>query len=434
MSQTSIQSKLDTIATQQVPEPVRNSALLDLLRARHLRLGTSDPLDFQVGFYTQVAGLGAEPGDVVINGAINVFNQCVNGDCEGTDNFWRSLSNLTLNVAPAELAARLCPATRAMPTACLRQPADLLALSQADPIRRVIVNGNARSSRTTAAPAMSAAASSPTTSSTAASSATTASSSTWPATATSTAGPTTSGTRCSWATTVRRRRASGREPASTRRCPTTPVSEEEPFLYTGSAAGDTQVFVPAVQRNSSRAVVRRRARRPGSSLPTRRFFIANPSTSVAKINTALAQRQGPDPHPGRLRPARAIEVNRPNTIVLGLGFADPDPAERATWRCRRPGVPGIKLSGMIFDAGPQNSPVLLQLGDPTRAASSGPTPNDPTLRPGRLLPDRRRRARQGDRPPDRQRPPDRSSTTSGRGVPTTAPVSAGPTTPRPTPA
>ena len=31
---------------------------------------------FQVGYYTQVAGLGAQPGDVVINGAIDVFNQC----------------------------------------------------------------------------------------------------------------------------------------------------------------------------------------------------------------------------------------------------------------------------------------------------------------------------------------------------------------------
>jgi len=38
-----------------------------------------------------VAGLGKAPGDVVVNGAINVFNQCSGGTCEGTDNFWRSL-------------------------------------------------------------------------------------------------------------------------------------------------------------------------------------------------------------------------------------------------------------------------------------------------------------------------------------------------------
>ena len=35
---------------------------------------TADPLVFQVGYYTQVAGLGALPQDTVVNGAIDVFN------------------------------------------------------------------------------------------------------------------------------------------------------------------------------------------------------------------------------------------------------------------------------------------------------------------------------------------------------------------------
>ena len=35
------------------------------------------PLNFQVGYYTDVAGLGASPTDVVINGTIDVYNQCV---------------------------------------------------------------------------------------------------------------------------------------------------------------------------------------------------------------------------------------------------------------------------------------------------------------------------------------------------------------------
>jgi hypothetical protein len=37
-------------------------------------------------------------------------------------------------------------------------------------------------------------------------------------------------------------------------------------------------------------------------------------------------------------------------------------------------VPGVKLSGMIFDAGPKNSPVLLQLGGP-RAGAFGDADN-----------------------------------------------------------
>jgi hypothetical protein len=44
-------------------------------------------------------------------------------------------------------------------------------------------------------------------------------------------------------------------------------------------------------------------------------------------------------------------------------------------------VPGVKLSGMIFQAGPRNSPVLLQVGWPGRGAGSGPGggPGRPTL-------------------------------------------------------
>ena len=99
MQQATIQSDLNAIAEQQVPNQFGTQRY-----AIFFEPGTygssSDPLIFQVGYYTQVAGLGALPGDVTINGAIDVFNQCPSGGgpCDGLDNFWRSLSNLTLNV------------------------------------------------------------------------------------------------------------------------------------------------------------------------------------------------------------------------------------------------------------------------------------------------------------------------------------------------
>ena len=59
----------------------------------------ADPLTFQVGYYTEVAGLGASPTDVTINGHVDVYNRCLAPDnCIALDNFWRSLSNLTINV------------------------------------------------------------------------------------------------------------------------------------------------------------------------------------------------------------------------------------------------------------------------------------------------------------------------------------------------
>src|SRR2546428_821018 len=57
--------------------------------------GSADtPLIFQVGYYTSVAGLGQSPGDVVINGEIDVFNSVCSGTgtnfgCFALNNFWR---------------------------------------------------------------------------------------------------------------------------------------------------------------------------------------------------------------------------------------------------------------------------------------------------------------------------------------------------------
>ena len=41
-----------------------------------------EPLQVQVGYYTEVAGLGASPGDVQINGAIEVYNRCFDDPVE----------------------------------------------------------------------------------------------------------------------------------------------------------------------------------------------------------------------------------------------------------------------------------------------------------------------------------------------------------------
>src|ERR1700744_2220832 len=60
------------------------------------------PLSFKVGYYTSIAGLGQSPGDVIINGTIQVRNRCLRGSCLALDNFWRSLSNLTINVSAAK--------------------------------------------------------------------------------------------------------------------------------------------------------------------------------------------------------------------------------------------------------------------------------------------------------------------------------------------
>src|SRR5439155_24010181 len=68
MSQADIQNDLNAIAAQQVPVASQFSSQRYAVLFRPGTYGSSDsPLVFQVGYYTQVAGLGSMPQDTVIN-------------------------------------------------------------------------------------------------------------------------------------------------------------------------------------------------------------------------------------------------------------------------------------------------------------------------------------------------------------------------------
>src|SRR5579859_4860918 len=126
MSQASIQSTLDSIASQQVSNQF-GAQRYAVLFAPGTYGSSTTPLIFQVGYYTTVAGLGLTPGDVTINGEINVSNQCFGtNNCTALDNFWRSLSNLTINVTTGNDC---------------QESTEFWAVSAA-PLRRVQVNGN----------------------------------------------------------------------------------------------------------------------------------------------------------------------------------------------------------------------------------------------------------------------------------------------------
>ena len=62
---------------------------------------------------------------------------------------------------------------------------------------------------------------------------------------------------------------------------TTPVSQEQPFLYRDTTGGGLKVFVPAARKTSVGPDYAGGAA-PGCSLPIDRFFIADPSTPVSR--------------------------------------------------------------------------------------------------------------------------------------------------------
>jgi hypothetical protein len=360
MPQSQIQATVDSIASQQVGNQFGTQRYA-LLFEPGTYGSAADPLFFQVGYYTSVAGLGASPGDVVINGAVDSFNQCSAGNCTALVNFWRSLSNLTSNF-PAPPPGAPCS-----------QTAEFWATSQASPVRRVDVNGFTSLEDYCSAPSYS--------------------SGGFIADSQFSGSTVLNGTQQQfvvrnsnldgWTNAVWNQVFSGDVGAPAQNfgsggqyttLAASPVTEEEPFLEQDSA-GNYSVFVPAVQHNSS-GTTWGSGPTPGSAIPIQRFFIASPSTPVGLIDAALILGKDLILTPGVYSLDHPIVVARPDTVVLGLGFPTLVPAH-GNVSMLVASVPGVKLSGMIFDAGTVNSPALLQVGFPGGRGWSDPA--DPTL-------------------------------------------------------
>jgi hypothetical protein len=324
------------------------------------------PLFLQVGYYTTVAGLGSSPGDVVINGAVDSFNQCPQSDgatseCTALDNFWRSLSNLTINF-PAPPSGAPCERT-----------AEFWATSQASPVRRVKFIGFTSLEDYCTKPGYS--------------------SGGFIADSEFSGRPVLNGSQQQflvrnsaldgWSNNVWNQVFAGDVGAPAQNfgsggqyttLAASPVTAEAPFLQVNSS-GAYSVFVPAVRRGSVGPSWATSAD-PGQAIAIRRFFIATPSDSAGVINAALARGQDLILTPGVYNLRQSIEVTRPDTVVLGLGFPTLVPADGVA-AMRVASVPGVRLAGMIVDAGPVSSPVLLQVGDKPGAGQADP--GDPTV-------------------------------------------------------
>jgi hypothetical protein len=365
MSQASIQSSLNTIANEQASNQFGTQRFA-LLFEPGTYGSAATPLDVTLGYYTSVAGLGQNPSAVTINGAINVFNQCPGGvqtNCNATDNFWRSVSNLTINVMGN--------------TGCYAGD-DFWAVSQAAPMRRVHVNGNlSLMDYCTGSPDFA--------------------SGGFISDSQFTGGTVTNGSQQQfiarnssldgWSNSVWNQVFCGDSgapaqsfaansgdsggPSSYTTLATCPVTEEEPYLYT-DASGNFNVFVPSLQTNSS-GPTWVSGNTAGTSLALSTFYVVNSASTVAQINAALAAGDNLLFTPGVYSYSSAINVTKADTKIIGLGFATLVPSAGNT-TMNVADVSGVNISGLIFDAGPTSSPSLLQVGTQGSAVSHASDP------------------------------------------------------------
>jgi hypothetical protein len=140
----------------------------------------------------------------------------------------------------------------------------------------------------------------------------------------------------------------------------TPIVREDPFLEV-DARGRWSVRVPSLEKNSV-GITWRDGATPGRSIPLSAFYIAHPGVdSAATMNSQLAKGKHLLLTPGIYDLDAPIRVTRPNTVVLGLGFATLRPTGGAP-AMTTADADGIEIAGVLFDAGPVESPVLLEVG------------------------------------------------------------------------
>jgi hypothetical protein len=338
-----IQSRLNTIFTQQETNqfgPERYAVLF--------KPGTYTA-DVNLGFFTQVSGLGLSPDDVNLNGHVRVEAFWMGGNA--TQNFWRVAENLSVTLPAGVTVERY-------------------AVSQAAPYRRMHLRGAQNQIQL------------------------------WNGGDGWSSGGLMADTRIDglvvsgsqqqwysrnsefgngWSGSVWNMVFQGVVGAPPPHFPNpshtvitqTPVVREKPFLYV-APGGEYRVFVPSLRTNSSGTTWFGRTP-AGSSISLSQFYVVRPGTSAATINAALAAGRHLLVTPGVYHLSETLRITRPDTVVLGLGLATFVP-DNGVVAMTVADVAGVKVAGLLFDAGPTNSPVLMEVGPAGSSANNAANP------------------------------------------------------------
>lgn len=338
-SMTSIQAQIDEVFKKQERSQFGPDRYVYLFKPGKYNL------DVQVGFYMQVLGLGRSPDNVAITGAVRSMAQWMRGNA--TCNFWRSVENLS--VTPTQ-----------------DRNINVWAVSQATALRRVHVKGDMNlwddgwSSGGFIADCR-------------------------------IDGQINSGSQQQW---LSRNAEWGKwiggswnmvfvgttnpPPGEWPKAPytvidKTPLIREKPYLFIDDA-GQYHVMVPNLQAEGTKGTTWASGASSGEPLPLDRFYLAHPGKdNAASINAALGAGKHLLFTPGIYHLESSIRVTRRGTVILGLGYPTLVP-DRGTPAIEVADVDGVKLGGILFEAGTANSSTLLQVGEPGNSTSHAKDP------------------------------------------------------------
>jgi hypothetical protein len=339
-SMTNIQAQIDAIFTKQERSQFGSNRYAYLFKP-----GQYD-LDVRVGFYMQVLGLGPTPDSVTITGAVRSKARWM-ANHNATCNFWRGVENLS--VIPTQ-----------------DESTNIWAVSQATALRRVHVRGALNL---------------------------------WDGGWSSGGfiadskidGQINSGSQQQWfsrnAEWGRWKGGSwnmvfvgtlhpptGRWPeAPNTVIDQTPVIREKPFLVIDSA-GNYSVMVPKLSPNGSNGITWGSGLSSGTAIPIDQFYIGQAEKdNAASLNAALKAGKHLLLTPGIYPLEDCIQITRPDTIVLGLGYATLQPVN-GTPALLVSDVDGVKLGGILIEAGTKNSSTLLKVGEAVSGRSHAADP------------------------------------------------------------
>ncbi|KAH8166566.1 hypothetical protein CIB48_g1670 [Xylaria polymorpha] len=316
---------------------------------------------FDVGFYTQVAGLGRHPDDVLIDGGVNVPAYWMphrNATC----NFWRTLENFAINASSATNHTTTIAVSQAAPIRRLHvKSSGGLWLFQVDPetgaggwasggfmadsvVDHTVLPGSQQQ---------------------------------WLSR---------NNKYGSWTNGVWNMVFVGDANAP---CdddfPTkpytaisrTPVIREKPYLYI-TEQDQYEVFVPALQQNSQGPSWVDGNMTPGKSISINDFYIAHATdASAASINAALEAKKHIIFTPGIYKLDNTLQVGNAETVILGLGQPSLIPLHGGP-AISVADVDGVTIAGLIIDAGEIKSPTLVEIG-PQDSLTDHPHAVNPTV-------------------------------------------------------